>query len=112
VPQRGCPLCPFYNKQQAKQVPAVYICTSLLLELAEGVTIHWVLMTEIRIEQEPLRNGDKGLCTNGMIGCIRVAWENKACLLENLPPGSMALAASKVLLHASGATRLQPTPCR
>jgi len=90
-------------------VPAVYVCTSLFLELAESVTVDWVLMTEIRIEQEPLRNGDKGLCTNGMIGCICVAWENKA---ESLPPGGMALAANKVLLHASGATRLQPTPCR
>lgn len=93
-------------------MPAVYLCTSLFLELAESMTVHRVLMTEIRIEQEPLRNGDKRLCTSGINGCIRVARVNKACLLEDLPPGSMALAANKVLLHASGATRLQPTPCR
>lgn len=93
-------------------MPAVYICTRLFLELAESMTVHWVLMTEIRIEQEPLRNGDEGLCTNGMIGCSRVARENEACLLGKLPPGSMALAANKPLLHASGATRLQLIPCR
>ena len=50
LPEGVVPFCPLHYEQQAKQVTAVYVSASLFLKLSESLAIHWVLMTDARMQ--------------------------------------------------------------